>query len=500
MLFRSLSIILGIFLLPCTPALLGKAPPVAPGNNPPLPDLSASVVRIEVTMQEPDYRSPWDAGRIEGGVGSGFVISGRRILTNAHVVSNARFITITREGVSHPFIAHVRFIAHDCDLALLSVEDESFFKGTRELEIGGVPRIESAVSVYGYPLGGERLSVTRGVVSRIDFETYTHSAVDSHLVIQIDAAINPGNSGGPVLQNNKVVGVAFQGYSGDVAQNMGYMIPTPVIDRFLMDISKGSYTGYTDLSLAYRPLISPSSRKALGMEQPDVGVLVTDVHEKGSSSGFLQKGDVLLSIDGHPITSNGRVDLEGESVEMAEVVERKFAGDKVSLDILRDGKPSKVEFPLLGSWPFHMQSHAYDEKPRYLLHGGLLFQPLDHNFMTSSGAGDLRIRRTFDDFVDRHLYLERPEVIVLSRILADPVNKDCDGLHPGIVDSINGKTIRSLEDVQSAFTAPTTYDVIILMGNGVPIILKREEVTRAMPRILERYRIPSPQNMNSKTL
>ena len=119
--------------------------------------------------------------------------------------------------------------------------------------------------------------------------------------------------------------------------------------------------------------------------------------------------------------------------------------------------------------------------------------------MTAIGAGDLRLRRTFDDFVERHLYQERPEIVVLSRILADPVNKDCDGLHPGIVDSINGKTIRSLEDVHAAFTAPTVYDVIILMGNGVPIVLNRNDVTKAMPRILDEYRIPNSRNLDSKT-
>ncbi|MEI6322343.1 MAG: trypsin-like peptidase domain-containing protein [bacterium] len=491
---RGLAVTLGILLIPSYPSLSGKAPPLDADAHP--PDLSASVVRIEVAMQEPDYRSPWDAGRIEGGVGSGFVISGKRILTNAHVVSNARFITLTREGLSHPYIARVRFIAHDCDLAILSVDDASFFEGTRELSIGGVPSIESAVSVYGYPLGGERLSVTRGVVSRIDFQPYSHSAVDSHLVIQIDAAINPGNSGGPVLQNGKVVGVAFQGYSGDVAQNVGFMIPTPVINRFLKDISKGSYTGYTDLSLSYRPLISPTSRRALGLEKQYGGVLVTDVQEAGSSAGFIHKGDILISIDGHPITSDARVELEGTSVEMAEVVERKLAGDKVNFEVLREGKTLNVEFPLLGTWPFHMQSHAYDQKPRYLLHGGLLFQPLDRNFMAAIGAGDLRLRRTFDDFVDRHLYLERPEVVVLSRVLADPVNKDCDGLHPGIVDTINGKKIRSLADVKTAFAIPGNYDVILLMGSGVPIVLNREEVIKTSSRILESYRIPSPENLN----
>lgn len=470
-------------------------------------DLVASVVRIEVTDQQADYVSPWKAGRLGSGVGSGFVIDnpvrsgpgalagGKKILTNAHVVSNARFITLTREGVSHPYTAHVEFIGHDCDLALVTPDDPGFFTGTRSLQLGALPKIESAVSVYGYPLGGERMSVTRGVVSRIDFDTYSHSAVDSHLVVQIDAAINPGNSGGPVLQDGKIVGVAFQGYSGDVAQNVGFMIPTPVIGRFLMDLSKGSYTGYADLSMDYRPLGNPTARRALGIQSENIGVLVTDVHEPGSSAGHLRKDDVLLAIDGHPIRSDGRVELDGDSVEMSEIVERKFSGDTVSFDLLRSGSPMQAVFPLRGTWPFRMQSKAYEEKPRYLLHGGLLFQPLDRNFMESFGDSDPRIRRTFDDFVQRHLYLDRPEVVVLSRVLPDPVNKETDGLRPGIVDTINGRKIRSLNDIRDAVASPARFDVINLLGNGVPIVLKRDDVLKAESGILERYGIPSSMNL-----
>jgi S1-C subfamily serine protease len=245
--------LLGLLALPTFPVLEAKAKDtMSVPASPARPDLSSSVVRIDVTDQEADYRTPWNPGRTGGGVGSGFVIDlprlGRRILTNAHVVSNARFITLTREGVSRPFTARVEFLGHDCDLALLNAEDPRFFDGMTPLQLGGLPEMESTVSVYGYPLGGERLSVTRGIVSRISFDLYSHSGVDSHLVVQIDAAINPGNSGGPVLQEGKVVGVAFQGYSGEVAQNVGFMIPIPVIKRFLQDLSKGSYTGYMDLS------------------------------------------------------------------------------------------------------------------------------------------------------------------------------------------------------------------------------------------------------------
>jgi hypothetical protein len=165
-------------------------------------------------------------------------------------------------------------------------------------------------------------------------------------------------------------------------------------------------------------------------------------------------------------------------------------------DLLREGRNLRVDFPLCGTWPFHMQANTYDEKPRYILHGGLLFQPLDRNFITASGAAtDLRIRRSFENFTERHLYLERPEIVVLSRVLADPVNKGCDGLHPGIVDSINGSKIRSLADVKDAFGAPASFDVITLTGLAVPIVLKREDVLKADPRILSRYGVPSPLNL-----
>jgi hypothetical protein len=142
-----------------------------------------------------------------------------------------------------------------------------------------------------------------------------------------------------------------------------------------------------------------------------------------------------------------------------------------------------------------MQANAYDEKPRYLIHGGLLFQPLDRNFMTSSGEGNLRLRHAFENFVEEHLYLERPEIVILSRVLADPINKDCDGLQKGIVDTINGKKIRSLSDAAEAFKSSAKYDIIILQGNGLPIVLNRSEEVAAEKRILENYGIPSPSHL-----
>ncbi len=98
--------------------------------------LRRSVVRIYTVSQTPDFQTPWDPGSSEEGWGSGFIISGRRILTNAHVVSNARFISVEKEGDSRRYEARVKYIAHDCDLAMLEVVNVNFFDQYRAFEGG----------------------------------------------------------------------------------------------------------------------------------------------------------------------------------------------------------------------------------------------------------------------------------------------------------------------------------------------------------------------------
>src|SRR5216110_3064009 len=144
------------------------------------------------------------------------------------------------------------------------------------------------------------------------------------------------------MQDGKVVGVAFQGYSGDVAQGVAYMIPTPVIKRFLEDIGNGHYDEYPDLAITYAKLQNPAQRRFLGLKDDDRGVIVNSVIEAGPSAKAIQSGDVLVAIDDHPIASDANVELEGTRVEMPEVVERKFKGDTVKFDLLRDKKPMTV--------------------------------------------------------------------------------------------------------------------------------------------------------------
>src|SRR5205814_1915416 len=127
----------------------------------------------------------------------------------------------------------------------------------------------------------------------------------------------------------------------------------------------GRYDKYMDLSVTAFNLQNPAQRHALGLADDDRGVMVSSVASAGCSAGILEVGDVLLSIDDHPIASDSFVDLEGERVQMAEIVERKFRGDEVKLHILRDKKEMDVTVKLDRAWPYLIQANTYDVKPRY---------------------------------------------------------------------------------------------------------------------------------------
>ncbi len=450
------------------------------------------VVNIDASMQVPDYREPWNGGRPTGGSGTGFLIGKNRFLTNAHVVSNATKLVIRSSNDPEPHPARIVHIAHDCDLALLEAEDARHFEHLRPLELGGIPKLNTEVIAVGYPIGGDRISVTRGVVSRIDFRQYSHSGVDSHLAIQVDAAINPGNSGGPVLQDGRVVGVAFQGYSGNVAQNVGYMIPVPVIQRFLKDIEDGSYDHYVDLAISDFPIENPAQRKALGLADDGIGVMVGSVEPAGCAGGVLEIGDVILSIDGGPVYNNGLIKLDGELVNMNEAVERKFAGDSIEMEFLRAGKKQKATIELKRFIPYVRLGNVYDERPRYLVYAGLVFQPLERNLMEAHSIQQPVVNYLFDNFLNDKLYVERPEPVILTNVLPDEVNTFLTPYAHNVVDEINGVKITRLADVKDALAKKNgdePFVVVRLLEVNRPLVLRRDLAEAAHPRIMQTYNI-----------
>jgi S1-C subfamily serine protease len=238
------------------------------------------------------------------------------------------------------------------------------------------------------------------------------------------------------------------------------------------------------------PLENPAMRKYLQRPDDGRGVVVTDVFSEGSSDGRIFGGDVLLSIDGHPIESDGSVRLEGKPVQLEEIVERKFAGEEVRLEVWRKGKLQPVGVTLKPADMFSMYEFLYEPPPRYVLYGGLVFQPLTANLMAVlAGSADLRLKQRYTMFATDQMYQETPEPVILSAVLPDSSNVHLRGLAGQIVREVNGKRIRALTDVEPALAANGERTVIRFEGDSRPAVLKREEVEQSTPRIMAQYGI-----------
>jgi len=476
---------------------------LAPPPAAPAPNLYDAVLRIEVSTQEPDYKTPWNPGRFGGGIGTGFIIGPNQILTNAHVVSNARRILVTTHNNSRKHPARVVHIAHDCDLALLELDDFTPFLSAPVLKFGSMPALESTVRAIGYPVGGQRISVTSGVVSRIDFRPYSHSRADSHLVIQIDAAINPGNSGGPVLQNNKVVGVAFQGLTQ--ADNTGYIIPNPVISRFLQDIADGQYDEYADLGISSFGLHNPAMRQALMLPQDHPGVYISYIIPDGPCDGQLKKGDVLTKIDDYTIDRSGNIDVDGQRINLNEIVERKQNNETISLEVLRpnetgEGETIQATVTLQPGKFGKMFANQYDKRPRYVFCAGITFQPLDRNLYSAHRFSSARTRNIYTNYITDGIFQKREDVVMITRIESDQLTTYFSGFAGTIVDSINDEPINTLQELHDILYGENAPEYFVIRLNGIkrPIIIPSKEIATANERMMANYGITSLSYLKKK--
>ncbi len=471
-------------------------------------DIRNATVKITTVSYNYSYSDPWLNPELQRSSGTGFVISGSRILTNAHVVSSANTIRVARPVHRRDYTAKVVHIAHDADLAILEVDEPGFFEGTVPLTVGDVPELNSPVTVVGYPMGGERISITRGVVSRIDMDVYAHSQIDSHLVIQVDAAINPGNSGGPAIQDSKVIGVAFQGLSR--GENLGYLIPPPVIKKFLSDIRDGRYDGYIELGVAHFPTENPVLKKALGISSDfgdDSGVYIYSVLPGSSAYGHIQEGDVLLRLQDHPISGSGDVEADGQLVSYSELTDNLGTGELITAEVMRNGKILKLSFPAAITKVISFMRRNYDNPPPYYITGGFVFQPLDADLYGTYGRTWAQQEKSmllyrYNYFISRKLWNEARQDVVLTRRLADPVNMHSGDFVYSVVGTVNGQPVKDFSDFAEKLDISRNrepFTVIRFRNEPVPLVLRNEDLREADPKIFRKYGIMSDRRLQPES-
>ena len=414
-------------------------------------DFRQSIYKIRVQSQRPNVTFPWRNRSNRSSSGTGFYIGNGNILTNAHVVAQGKFITVQRDGEDQPHLAKVSFIAHDCDLALLRlVKKPKTMKYPSPLTLGGLPKLRSPVSVVGYPLGGEQLSVTQGVVSRISFRQYAHVGAQRHLLVQVDSAINSGNSGGPVIQKKKVVGVAFQAHVN--AENTGYVIPTIIIKRFLKDIEDGFYHGHIDIGLKTMDgaMENPTMRQYHGLEPDDGGVKVANVMSHTPAFGQIEKNDIILAIANQKVGIDGKINYQGERINFEMLFDIAQIGDTVTFDIKRNGKKIHVPIRVQTLKNHYSKNKRYVTSFRYYVFAGLVFTSLSSNYIRSWGRKwyhNAALQLRYLHLMANNLphFKGHRDVIVLSKRLPDAVNAHLDDFEDSVLTQVNGRKITSLD-------------------------------------------------------
>jgi S1-C subfamily serine protease len=447
---------------------------------------SNSVVKVFATRREPDFVRPWSKGTPQETAGSGVIFEGKRILTNAHVVLYASQVFVQADQSTERVPAKVTAIAPGIDLAVVEVENPAFFDQRPPLPLAtGIPAVKQTVSVYGYPIGGEQISVTQGIISRIEY-TGIYNLVRA-LRIQIDAALNPGNSGGPAVVDGKIVGLVYSKFAQ--GENIGYLISAEDIELFLQGVRDGAYRGKPQLWDYLQSTENEALRAKLGLDKQS-GMVVT--HPFSLSPDYpLKKWDVVTQIGDEPIDSQGNVKIRDDlRVSFQYLVPKLAKEGRVPLTIVRDRKASQVQVPVRsdGNFVIPFLRGSY---PRYFVCGPMVFMSASQELSgrLAAGAGATVLMAAKNPLLSRGMdtpAFEGEEIVMLGYGLLP--HKTSKGYTPppfSVVSHVNGTAVRNLAHlVELLRDAKDEFLTIDLAGLAAPMVFRRDEALKATDDIL----------------
>jgi S1-C subfamily serine protease len=459
-----------------------------------------SVVKIVSSLRQPDPFRPWTKGSSHDATGSGAVITGKRILTNAHVVNHASQVFVQPDKSSDKLSVKVEAIAPGIDLAVLKVDDESFFDAHPALPFSPkTPGQQQTIFVYGYPQGGTELSITRGIVSRVEFAEYY--LLTEGLRIQVDAAINPGNSGGPAVADGQLIGIAFSKLQR--SDNIGYIIPMEEIDLFLGDIKDGRYDGKPNLDVDVQDLENDALRARFKLDKKATGVLVRRIYNHDASYP-LHVGDVITQIGDHAIDNGGKVHIDGDRMIKFQYLVQRLARDgRLSLSIMRDGKDAKCDLPVKPATD-SLFVHTSIDPLSYFVFGPLVLSEASSDYLlyTMSGYGGSKEEGSqsgygltsllytanplFTRYGDRPAFPGERIVIIAYPMFTHKIGKGYNISYTASVADVNGVHIRNLKHLVEVIRDATgEFIEFTFLGNETDtIVFNRKEALDATEEIL----------------
>lgn len=433
--------------------------------RPPEPAMQAgSLLKTNVTYQGHNQRIPWQKESPGSRRGLGVVLEGNRVLVTGQMVADATYIELELPESGQKIPARVEAVDYEANLALLAPaangKEAAFFAGLRPMALDSSARIGDALHVWQTGRVGE-LIVTPMLVSKVMNQGYVVDNA-SFLVYEAQGIIrSEANSFTlPVVKGGKLAGLLLR---YDSKNQVATVLPGPIIEHFLKDVAQAPYDGFPSLGVEFQTTLDEQFREYLGLKPDQPGVYISKV-VKGASAerAGVREGDILLAINGERIDARGDYqDAQYGALSISHVVRgRAFVGDEVEILVLREGKEVVLKGKLTRKLPgdYLVLPYQFDEGPRYVLHGGLLFQELTRPYLNSFGREQLggpllRLARTAanpEAFEDEG----RRRVVFLSAVLPTPTTQGYERQSGQVVLAVNGVKIKALEDLATALEKP----------------------------------------------
>lgn len=492
--FRTLSLAILLGIIPSTHSLVAQD--VSPEN---------SIVRVNATLQEYNFLRPWEKGAPTPRRGLGAVLEGNQVLVTSEMVVNSTYLELEHPSSGSRVPAKIVGLDYEANLAVLEPANSNseVFEGLVPLELDLSTKAGDVLNVWQIEDNGDGVS-TDVEVLRVSVGRYFIPG-SVFLLYQVKGSLQARVNSFtlPVVKDGKLVGMLLS-YSSK--EQTASVLPAPVIKAFLDDLGDGQYDGFPNLGINITQTLDETLREFVGIADKEGGVFVRSV-AKGSSAenAGIEKGDVILTVDGKEIDARGNyVDEKYGKLSFSHLVRGGAAvGDKVPMELIRDGKPVKVEVELIRKAPqdYLIDPYMFDRGPKYVIFGGLIFQELTLPYLES--WGDEWATRAPFKLVHAQSSPEkwekegREKLVFLSNVLKTPSTLGYENINSAIITQVNGRTIANIRELSEALAAVPENGIHTIEFTDFPkVIYVEDKASQFVNQQLRQYGIGQLQRLD----
>lgn len=468
------------------------------------PTPETSIIRVNSTLQKYSFIRPWEKGAPSSRRGLGALISGNRVLTTAEMCENATFLELEHPSSGAKVPARIIVRDYEANLALLepAEPDSGVFDGVVPMERTSEVEAGDKIEVWQIEDNGDGVTTDVEVI-RVTVDRYFLSRAN-YLVYKVKGSLQARVNSFtlPVIQDGKLAGVLLSYNSKEQTANI---LPMPIIESFLADAEDGEYNGIPNLGVAVAQTLDKQLREFSGIADKEGGIFVRKVATDSSAEAAgIEVSDIIMSIAGHPIDSRGNyVDDKYGKLSFSHIVGGNAkVGDKIKIDLIRDGKEKTIDLELKrkDAADHLVDPYMFDRGPKFLILGGLIFQELTRPYLESWGdqwTTRAPFKLVYANANQQAFEKEgRDKLVFLSNVLKTPSTLGYEDVNSVVVTSVNGKPVNNIQELHDRFAEVPENGIHTIELDGFPkVIYVRDDTSRQVNEQLLQYGIGDLQRL-----